>query len=307
MGDCYTGMKDRIRGALLGAMVGDALGRPFEGTPAGDLARLREAIGRRVNCPRAWGHTDDAEMTLSVAESLLTARGIDEGHVLEMLYANHDPARGYGKGTLASFRVWRESGSWERASRALWEEGSRGNGAAVRVAPVALYFRDAPLDAMLVAARRSAVPTHAHVEAIDGAAVIALATWFALREQEPGDVMAKVKEHAPGSFQELVSLALAMRTHGPDDAIRRLGHGVWAVESVPAALWAYARTSTFSEAVVEAVALGGDTDSIGAMTGAIAGATYGASAIPPAWFDALEEDSLRKAIRLADGFLRRAD
>jgi ADP-ribosylglycohydrolase len=157
---------------------------------------------------------------------------------------------------------------------------------------------------MLVAAHRSATPTHAHMEAIDGAAVIAAATWFALREREPGAVMANVNEHAPESLRELVSLALELRTHGPDAAIRRLGHGVWAIESVPAALWAYAHTSTFSEAVVAAVALGGDTDSIGAMTGAIAGATYGASAIPDAWLDALEQDSLRKAGRLAYCLLR---
>jgi poly(ADP-ribose) glycohydrolase ARH3 len=295
-------MKDRIRGALLGTMIGDALGRPFEGAPAGDVARLRAAIEHRVNRPRAWGHTDDTEMTLSVAESLLAAGGIDERHLLETLCANHDPARGYGKGTLASFRVWRELGSWERASRALWEEGSRGNGAAIRVAPVALYFRNEPLDAMLVAAHRSATPTHAHMEAIDGAAVVALAVWFALGEQEPGAVIAKVHEHTPESFREPVSLVQELHEHGPAEAIRRFGHGVWAIESVPAALWAYANTSTFSEAIVEAVALGGDTDSIGAMAGAMAGATYGASAIPRTWLDALEQDVRRKACLLADAF-----
>ena len=69
------------------------MGRPFEGAPAGDLARLRDAIERRVDRPRAWGHTDDTEMTLSVAESLLAVRGIDEGHLLETLCANHDPIR----------------------------------------------------------------------------------------------------------------------------------------------------------------------------------------------------------------------
>ena len=296
-------MEDRIRGALLGTMVGDALGRPFEGAPAGDLARLREAIERRINRPRAWGHTDDTEMTLSVAESLLAARGIDEGHLLETLCANHDPARGYGKGSRASFRVWRESGSWQSASRALWEEGSRGNGAAVRVAPVALYFRDEPLDAIMAAARRSATPTHAHSEAIDGAVVVALAVWFALREQEPRVVLAEVNERAPESFREPVSIVQELREQGPAEVIRRLGHGVWALESVPAALWAYAHTSTFSEAVIEAVALGGDTDSIGAMTGAIAGATYGASAIPRAWLDALEPDGRDTAERLARSFL----
>jgi ADP-ribosylglycohydrolase len=154
----------------------------------------------------------------------------------------------------------------------------------------------------MVAARRSATPTHAHIEAIDGAVVVALAVWFALREQEPRVVMAEVNEHAPESFREPVSIVRELRGHGPAEAIRRLGHGVWALESVPAALWAYAHTSTFSEAVVEAVALGGDTDSIGAMTGAIAGATYGSSAIPRAWLDALEQDTRRKACLLADAF-----
>ena len=292
-------MEDRIRGALLGTMVGDALGRPFEGTPAGDLPRLRATIERRVNRPRAWGHTDDTEMTLSVTESVLDAPGIDEGHLLETLCANHDPSRGYGKGTLASFRVWRESGCWKSASRALWPEGSRGNGAAIRVAPVALYFRDAALDALLLAARRSATPTHAHTEATDGAAVIAMAIWLALREREPDDVMTELTKHAPDSFRERIALVRELRAHGPEDAIRRLGHGVWALESVPAALWAYAHAYTFSETVIQAVALGGDADSIGAMAGAIAGATYGASAIPANWPNALEQDTLTKLEGLA--------
>jgi poly(ADP-ribose) glycohydrolase ARH3 len=177
-------------------MVGDALGRPFEGTPMGDLSRLREAIDRRVSRAHAWGHTDDTEMTISVAESLLAAGGVDERHLLETLCSNHDPARGYGKGTRASFRVWRETGSWESASRALRDEGSRGNGAAVRVAPVALYFRDEPMQAIQIAARRSAVPTHAHMEAIEGAVVIALAVWFALAEDTPGPVMARATKPA---------------------------------------------------------------------------------------------------------------
>ena len=292
---------DRIRGALLGTMVGDALGRPFEGTPAGDLPRLRAAVERRASSPRAWGHTDDSEMTLSVAESLLAVRGVDEGHLLETLCANHDPARGYGKGTLAAFRTWRETGSWQRASRVLWHEGSRGNGAAIRVAPVALYFRKESADGLLRAARRSAMPTHAHPDAMDGAAVIAVAIWLALHDPQPDAVMAGVAELAPDSYQRHISLLQELRGSEPRDVIRYLGHGVWARESVPAALWAYAHASTLDEVVIRAVSLGGDADSIGAMAGAIAGATYGASAIPPSWLDALEPIGRERAERLARG------
>lgn len=294
-----TGLDDRIEGALLGTLVGDALGRPFEGTPRSDIERLRTALQRRVREPRAWGHTDDAEMMLAVAESVVARGAVHEPHLLDTLASRHEPARGYGKGSRAAFRTWRETGSWQLAGRALWEEGSRGNGGAVRVAAVAILHRGSGADDVRAAARRSARPTHCHEEALAGAEVIALAVWLALNGTAPGGTLERLRRFARGG--PLAERMSRVDVGQPvEEAVRALGHGVLAIESVPLAVWAHCRNMSFDAAVMDAVSGAGDTDTIGAMTGAMAGAAYGAAAIPQTWLDALETPARRRARELAE-------
>lgn len=292
---------DRAHGALLGTLVGDALGAPFEGTPLGDLGRLEEALARRIASPMAWGYTDDGEMMLAVASSLLACQGVDEGHLLATMAEGHEPARGYGKGTRAAFREWRATRSWAAASRALWPEGSRGNGAAARVAPVAVWGRHGSVAEVVAAARRSAAPTHAHPEASDGAAVIALAVWYALEGVRAGELVDAVRTFSFPTLDDALGRIDARL--GAREAVARLGHGVHAIESVPLALWAHARSDDFAGAVRAAVAAGGDTDTIGAMAGALAGATYGATGIPESWALALEMPVRRRVQQLAKGLV----
>jgi len=278
--------QDGCRGALLGTIVGDALGRPFEGAPTSDRARLARALKRRVEAPRAWGHSDDGEMMLSVAQSLAARGAVEEAHLLAALAGGHDPARGYGKGTRAAFRVFDAGGTWEQAARALWPEGSRGNGGAVRVAPVAVFALDHDEASVAELARRSAAPTHAHREARDAAAIVAVAVHRAARGVMLPDVvrgLARLSDGVLGARVRAIELGMSA-----DDVVERLGAGVLAIESVPAALWAVTGSTSFADAVLRATGLGGDTDSIGAIAGAIAGAAYGAGAVSPSWLGALE-------------------
>lgn len=267
-------MMDRARGALLGTLVGDALGRPFEGSPRSDRPRLERALRRRLEAPRAWLCSDDGEMMLALAEAIAAHRRVDEGDLLDSLARRLEPARGFGKGTRAAIGTWRRTGSWELAARSLWLEGSRGNGAAVRVAPVAVWLRHATRAHVVEAARRSARGTHAHPEAIDGAVTMAASIHHLLRgEPVAVTVDPQLFERAPG---------------------------VLASESVPAALAVWASSASFEECVTNAILLGGDTDSVGAMAGALAGAASGARSIPPAWLEALDPAARARAEELAD-------
>jgi poly(ADP-ribose) glycohydrolase ARH3 len=276
---------DRARGALLGTFTGDALGMAFEGAPPQavcEAPEMREArLGRGT-------YTDDTAMMIALAESLLACGGVDEHHLGSAFVRAYDPRRGYGTGTRSVLAMI-SSGTApiEAAKQAFAGRGSLGNGAAMRVAPVAVMYSQDP-EALIDAARRSAHTTHAHPIGVDAAIVQACATGAALRGADPlaAATAAAATTELRGGLETLARV-LAKRP-APATVSEVLGNGSAGHESVPAALYAAVSQPDFEKSVSFAVRCGGDTDTIAAMAGAIAGARHGARAIPTRWLAALE-------------------
>jgi len=179
-----------------------------------------------------------------------------------------------------------------------WKEGSRGNGAAARVTPVACLYHDDPaaLEAM---AEDSAGITHAHPIGRAGCVLQAIALGEALAIQAPAELdreallsrlSARVaSRNATLASKLLGAAALLGSAPSPRAIALALGNGVVADESVPLAIFAFAAWSpSFEEIVLGAIGCGGDTDTIGAMSGALAGAMLGEEGIPPRWRESLE-------------------
>lgn len=297
-------LRDAAAGALLGTFVGDALGMPFERQPAAAIpARLdmQEArLGRGT-------YTDDTQMMIALAESLLERDAIDAEHLAGSFLEAFDPARGYGSGTVALFRLWREGEPISRAASQLHGgRGSLGNGAAMRIAPIGVRFANSP-DKLCAQARRSAGLTHAHPLAIDAAAVQAAAIGAAVRGD---DVLAAARDTAETDELrrqlEIAGELLAAQVDA-DEGATQLGNTSEGHRSVPTAILAAVSQPQFEQAVTFAVRCGGDTDTLGAMAGAIAGARDGAVAIPERWVEALEDgDKGRRHVeRLAQALAQR--
>jgi poly(ADP-ribose) glycohydrolase ARH3 len=275
---------DGALGALLGTFIGDALGMPFEGSHW-------EAIPERVqmvDARRGRGtYTDDTQMMIALAESLLACDAIESDHLASSFLSSYDPDRGYGGGTRRVLRMWSDGIPVAAAAgRVFGGAGSRGNGAAMRIAPVAVRFANEPTR-LLAEAERSARVTHAHPVGVDGAVVQAAALAAALTGR---DVLAAAT--AVAATDELTRALRHVRdlvAHAAADR-HRLGSTSDAAESVPAALVCALTEPTFEQAVCAAVRLGGDTDTIAAMAGAIAGARDGVSSIPDNWLALLEDD-----------------
>jgi poly(ADP-ribose) glycohydrolase ARH3 len=279
--------RDAAGGALLGTFVGDALGMPFEGLPADAIPARLEMEEARLG---RGTFTDDTQMTIALAESLLERGEVVEEALARAFLDAYEPDRGYGPGTRRVFALW-EAGVpvAVAAKRIFGGRGSRGNGAAMRVAPVAVRFADDPAQLSSQAAR-SARLTHAHPVGTDAAVVQAAAIGAALRGH---DILAAARQTA--STAEMRAAlhdvsALLDAGAAPADVVSRLGNGSDARESVCAAIYSASANPTFRRAVSFAVRLGGDTDTVGAMTGAIAGARGGARSIPGEWRQALEDD-----------------
>ncbi|MCL4229057.1 MAG: ADP-ribosylglycohydrolase family protein [Myxococcales bacterium] len=277
----------RARRSLDGLSVGDALGTTF-------FSR-RAAIATRTLSPReVWPWTDDAIMAVSVVEELAATGDIDEGS-LGVRFARRyaaEPWRGYGgtaHGILAELGQgvpWREA-----ASRPFDGQGSKGNGAAMRVAPLGAYFAH-DLDAVVAAAARSARPTHLHPEGVAGGVAIAVAAALAARAgagelaRDGATFLAAVHERTPaGAVRDGVGAAMTLPADtSVSAAAARLGNGAreLADDTVALCLWVAARhLDDYAEAVWEALAAEGDMDTNCAIVGGIVAA--GGADLPPAW------------------------
>jgi poly(ADP-ribose) glycohydrolase ARH3 len=235
---------------------------------------------------------------MGVAETLVASGRLDPEALVRNLARNCDVGRGYGMGTRRALEAATRGQDWQSVRYTSWPSGSKGNGGAVRVAPIACFYAGDP-GALVDAADASAVVTHAHIEARTGARLFALATAHALRSPSPeglgaSELLASLRGHAarvPKYVRRLddIKALLQQPSVSAEEAARTIGHRVLAVESVSLALYAFLRWHTsFEEAVINAIALGGDTDSIGAMTGSMAGALHGVRAIPARWLSCLE-------------------
>lgn len=169
-----TPTEDQFRGALVGLALGDALGAPHEG---GVLERL---VWRVMGTARGLRRfTDDTQMSLDLAASLIERGGVDQDDLAMRFASGYQWDRGYGPGAASVLKSIRRGASWREASRSVYPEGSLGNGGAMRAPVVGLFFHDRP-ERVDDAARLTAEITHAHPLGITGAQLVARATVMAL-------------------------------------------------------------------------------------------------------------------------------
>ena len=165
----YIPLLERFQGCLLGLAVGDALGGRFEG-------QSPERIAERFPTPDALltttifdrlDYTDDTQMAIGVAETLVENLEILEERLCHYFTINYLPSRGYGFGARAVLDAMEEGRDYRQVAAEHFPGGSFGNGAAMRVAPVGLFFHH-DLEAVWEQARLSALPTHVHPLGIEG-------------------------------------------------------------------------------------------------------------------------------------------
>ncbi|MBC7231809.1 MAG: ADP-ribosylglycohydrolase family protein [Chloroflexi bacterium] len=301
-----TMTRNRIRGCAVGAAVGDALGMPLEGSwrqPADRLVREMRA-GRLP----AGTITDDTEMALALAESLLAHCPLDPADLAQRFVAWFRAGPDdIGNQTYAVLARIAAGESWEQAVAAVqrrWPK-SAGNGSVMRCWPVALaYWDDSDarqsgqrLDALLADSRLQSQVTHLHADCVAGSAFVNAAIYYLLHGTLPTDAIAQALEavEMPEPLRRVIAAA-------PHQKRADLANSGWVRHTLESAVWGLLNTDTFEEALVQVVNLGGDADSAGAVVGALAGAAHGLDAIPLRW-----RETLRAEWPLGSGRIWRAD
>jgi ADP-ribosyl-[dinitrogen reductase] hydrolase len=261
---------DRSVGAFLGLAIGDALGAFVEGQPRDAYPRVTDYASSALHGLAAGEWTDDTAMALCLAESLLACRPFDPGDLLgrfvRWLRLGENAARGEAVGiserTRATLELFESTGRQDAALEVM----NAGNGCIMRLAPVAVLHRVDLAEAQLVA-HAQALTTHAAEEALWATAALT-------------EILVEALSGSDASAHPMLQAVRAKSRAEISSAPR-------ALDTLEAALWCVARASDFEEAIIAGVNLGGDTDTIGAVAGQLAGAIFGASAIPRRWREGL--------------------
>jgi ADP-ribosyl-[dinitrogen reductase] hydrolase len=289
-------LRDRYRGALLGLAAGDALGTTLEFKPPGTFEPSIDIVGGGPFNLRAGDWTDDTSMALCLAESLVRMHGFDPKDQMERY------CRWWQDGYLSATGECFDIGNTVSPALSSYldtrkpfagstDPRSAGNGSLMRLAPIPLAFRT-NVELAIHYAAESSRTTHAAPTAIDACRYYAGLIVGALggRSKEeilspffyPGSdsaywqrnpLVPEIAEIAAGSFKQ-------------KDLPEIVGSG-YVVRSLEAALWAFHNSNSFREGALRAANLGDDADTTSAVYGQLAGAYYGAEAIPPAWIEGL--------------------
>ncbi|MGQ9681519.1 MAG: ADP-ribosylglycohydrolase family protein [Anaerolineae bacterium] len=286
--------EEAIAGCLAGLAVGDALGAPVEWKTAQAIAAefphgLRDLVGRADLGLLAGQVTDDTEMALVVARSLVACQCLDmadmAGRLLEWF---HQTACTIGSSTRAGIEAIGRGVHWSRSGSTL----SPSSGCLPRCAPVAMLL---PASRLAQASAQCCRLTHRHPEAI--ACTVALnlllsqliagARW----EDCLNDVSGFGKHWPLGVSLQAAVEALAGERHEAGTAAGVLRDAIRAVQA----------SETAEDAIVAAVMAGGDTDTCGAVAGALAGARWGLASLPRRWLERCNraEEAVELGRRLA--------
>lgn len=282
-------LHDRFRGTLLGIAVGEALGAPADFLTADQIVErygmITEMIGGGCHGLEPGETTDATDMMLCLAESLADIGGFDAEDVMDRYLAWFDSVPlDMSLAVRTSLLSYRSGTPWDLASRRAHEilgGPTAGNGSLMRCAPLALRYMDDPDTRQATSQRES---TLTHFDRLAGSACVAFndllvaAFHDQLREQLPAIAEAMAEE------DRRVSAALRDAMEAEPEEIQS---SAFVLDTLCSAVWSVLRTHSFEDALVLTVNLGGDADTVAAVTGALAGAVHGESGIPPRWLEPL--------------------
>ena len=281
---------DHFLGCIYGGAIGDALGSGFENqqSPLEDSSVF--IWGSIKDSPKEWQLTDDTQFTLATCESIVEAGGVDPKHLAQKFLDWFQKGRlsGLGSASLQALQGLRAGGHWALVGKK--GEQAAGNGAAMRIAPLAFVAPAVSKTSIRDVCRI----THHNDEAYVGALAVVLALRMVMENGIfRNDSLGKIAKQLPDTNvrDRLIVFSSLIGEKTITEIAQIYGSSGYVVESVPLALFAVTQLEKlgFETCMNELIQVGGDTDTNASIFGQIAGAMLGLEALPTAWVKKLSQ------------------
>lgn len=298
-------IQSRFRGCMLGSAIGDALGMPSENmTRAQIINKFGDRIDRFYPKPnrglKAGQWTDDTLLSLATVDSLIEEGAFAPHKIAKRMSVafKKEKSRGFGRSTKIALRRLNEGYHWQGSG--ITEKSSAGNGAAMRIYPIALSSYG-NLKILKDNCEMVSSITHKNPEAINGALAVAFVISSILNSKfNRAKIIPNIIDFiGPSKVSEkllIVQNILNDRTYSLEKGLERIGTFGSVFETVPSSLYVFLHSfDSFEEALISSVSYGGDTDTIGAIVGAMSGTYHGDDVIPKLWKDGVEDGEIIKS------------
>lgn len=295
-----TDRLNRIRGSLIGAAVGDALGTTLEFKARGSFAPINDIVGGGPFNLKAGEWTDDTSMMYCLAHSLVRSKSCDLRDQMELycrwwkdgVFSVNGVCFDVGNTVQVALERYLRTGEPKSGST---DPMSAGNGSLMRLAPIPIRYYD-NFEYAVKQAARSSITTHGATEAVDACRYFSSLIWGALHGVSKNELLNGLYSPIVGFWDEnplcdSIAKLVANAEYKVKDAskIRASGYVMHTLEAV---LWAFYRSKNFESGALESVNLGEDADTTGAIYGQLAGAYFGEKAIPINWIEKIKENHI---------------
>ncbi len=292
-------MKSKYLGGLMGFVIGDAFGVPVEFMSRHELLKnpVTKMIGNGTYNLPAGTWSDDTSMMIATIDSINSKQAIDLLDIALKFVAwkNHATYTALGEvfdiGNTCLKAISNFEESHNPTTCGLKDINSNGNGSLMRILPIAYYAVEKRLkeDEILSVVREISSLTHAHEISIMGCYIYIRYAIFLLNGKDKYSAYSMLKsvdysmfsEETQSVYNRILNDDLSKLT------INDISSSGYIVDSLESALWVTLKSENFKEAIIGAVNLGEDTDTIGALTGGLSGIIYGDELIPEDWKNAI--------------------
>lgn len=301
-------MKNKYIGSMLGLAIGDAFGAPVEFLERGKFPYIdRYYKGGKFNLS-IGEYTDDTAMALCLAQSLIECNGLNQKDQLEKYIkwfkegymSATGRAIGCGKQVYKALFKFMATNCNE-CGNSKFKKGA-GNGSLMRIAPIALFYKNHPLKTVMKMAEKSSYTTHGLKICADACRVYSGLIVGALDGIDKAKLLSKeyfkhiCNEDKDYKYDDLIKII--MEGSYKIKSEEEINSSGYVINTLEAALWAFYNTNSFKEGLILAVNLGNDSDTIGAIYGQLAGAFYGEENIDEYLKENLKNKNLIEEIAL---------